>query len=109
MGPYLVILRAAFQMMLQYRSAAVAGVLTQIFWGLLRVMIFASLYNATSHAAPMSFADVVTYIWIGQALFQLLPFGAEREIALMIRSGGVVYELARPLDLSRNIPGRLRA
>lgn len=47
----------------------------------------------------MSLAMVVTYIWLGQALLGMLPWNVDAELAELIRSGGVSYELARPLDL----------
>lgn len=40
MTPYLAILSARFRTLLQYRAAAAAGFGTQLFWGLIRMMIF---------------------------------------------------------------------
>jgi len=47
----------------------------------------------------MTFSEVLVYIWLGQALLALLPWNVDAEIAEQIRSGGVAYELLRPLDL----------
>jgi ABC-2 type transport system permease protein len=47
----------------------------------------------------MSFAQVVSYVWLGQALLALLPWNADTEIRAMVRSGAVAYEMCRPLDL----------
>ena len=60
----------------------------------------------------MGYGDVVTYVWLGQALLLLLPFGIDAEIRSMMRSGNVAYELLRPLDLYtfwffRALAGRL--
>ncbi len=86
-------------MLLQYRAAAVAGFGTQLFWGLIRVMIFGAFYQSTTASQPMTRAEVVNYIWLGQAMFAMLPWSLDVDIRAMIRSGTVVYELARPLDL----------
>jgi len=106
-------------MLLQYRAAALAGFGTQLFWGLIRVMIFRAFYASTPAAQPMTYQEVGNYIWLGQALLALLPGSVDREVAGMIRSGGVVYELLRPLHLydlwysraiaSRTAPAALRA
>ena len=40
MSAYMAVVSARFRMMLQYRSAAFAGLGTQMFWGIMRVMIF---------------------------------------------------------------------
>ena len=119
MKPYWAILRARCLLLLQYRAAAFAGFVTQFFWGLMRVMIFAAFYHSTTHAQPMSFAQVRTYVWLGQALLVLIPWNLDAEVAAMIRTGNVAYELLRPLDLYafwycralalRTAPGLMRA
>jgi len=86
-------------MLLQYRAAALAGIGTQIFWGLIRVMIFEAFYRSTTAPQPMKLEDVITYVWLGQALLALLPWNSDQEIRGMIRSGTVAYELLRPVDL----------
>lgn len=92
-------LSARFRMMLQYRAAAAAGFATQLFWGLIRVMIFAAFYRSTAGSQPMDFADVVSYVWLSQATFALLPWSVDADVRQMVRTGSVAYEMLRPLDL----------
>ena len=99
MKAYWSLMSARFQMLLQYRGAAAAGFCTQLFWGLIRVMIFDAFYCSSSSPQPMAFRDVVTYIWLGQAMLGMLPWNADRDIRAMNRTGTVVYELLRPVDL----------
>ena len=96
---YLAVAAARFKMLLQYRVAALAGFGTQVFWGLIRVMIFVAFFEAVSSPQPMSLSEVVAYIWLGQGMLALLPWNVDAEIANQIRSGDVGYELLRPLDL----------
>lgn len=96
--PYLAAFRARFQLMLQYRAAALAGFVTQCWWGAIRIMVFAAFYGANAAAAPIPLADVVTYVWLGQALLTLQPWFADPEIGQAVRSGGVGYDRLRPLD-----------
>jgi len=96
---YFAVISARCRTLLQYRAAAFAGFVTQLFWGAIRIMIFAAFYAVTSDEQPMSFTMVVSYVWLGQALLGILPWNIDTEIAEMIRSGSVSYELARPLDL----------
>ena len=86
-------------MLLQYRAAAAAGLGTQLFWGLIRVMIFEAFYRTSTVQQPISLPDVVTYVWLGQAFLGLQPWGVDRDIRDQIRSGTVAYELMRPLNL----------
>lgn len=112
MRPYVAVLSARLRMLLQYRAAAVAGMSTQIFWGWIRVMIFGAFYASTVDPQPMSYAEVVDYVWLGQALLMLIPIWVDQDIRGLVRQGTVAYELVRPLDLyaywyARSVASRL--
>lgn len=96
--PYLAAFRARFQLMLQYRTAALAGFATQCWWGGIKIMVLAAFYAANEAAAPISLRDAVTYVWLGQALLALLPWLADPEVSQAVRTGGVGYDRLRPLD-----------
>ena len=111
MKPYLAVLRSRFLSLLQYRAAALAGVGTQVFFGLVRIMIYDGFYRSSSAQQPLTADQVGTYIWLGQALLLLGMLDVDKDIAGMIRSGNVAYEMARPLDLynlwlARAVSGR---
>jgi ABC-2 type transport system permease protein len=97
--PYRAILTARFRMLLQYRAAALAGLWTQLFFGLVLLMIYEAFYRSTTMPQPMTFTEIVSYVWLGQALLAMLPWNADAEIRAMVRSGAVAYELCRPVDL----------
>jgi len=96
---YVAIIAARFRALLQYRAAALGGLFTQTFFGLVRIMILRAFYAASSTAAPISLPRVITYVWLGQATLLLIPWRTDEDVAEQIRSGNVVYELTRPLDL----------
>ena len=97
--PYWAILSARFRMLLQYRAAALAGLWTQIFFGLVLLMVYEAFYTSSTVRQPMAFVEVVSYIWLGQALLAMLPWNADADLRAMVRSGAVAYELCRPIDL----------
>lgn len=99
MRGYLAVLRARFLALLQYRAAALAGMGTQLFWGLIRVMIFEAFYRSSTAAQPIPQAHVISYVWLGQAFLGLQPWNTDRDVRDQIRTGAVAYELLRPLDL----------
>ena len=110
--PYWAVLQARFRMLLQYRAAAMAGLATQLFWGGIRLMAFDAFFRSSSAIHPMTLEQTVTYVWLIQALLLLLPMRLDAEIMQMIRTGNLVYELARPIDLygywyARNVAGRI--
>jgi ABC-2 type transport system permease protein len=99
MRPYIAVINARLRALLQYRAAAAAGIVTQIFWGLIRSAIFAAFYHSTKGSQPMTLPEVITYVWLGQATLVLQPWNIDMDISQMIRSGNVAYELLRPVDL----------
>jgi ABC-2 type transport system permease protein len=99
MSSYWAILGARFRTLLQYRAAAFAGFGTQLWWGLMRVMIFEAFYRSTTAPQPMTIEQVITYIWLSQAMLAMLPWNIDSDIRAMVRSGTVAYELLRPVDL----------
>ena len=96
---YWAVISARFRSLLQYRSAALAGLVTQIVWGIIRVMVFQAFYRSTNAEQPISGSDVETYIWLGQAFLAALPWNIDTDLRALIRSGGIGYELVRPVNL----------
>ena len=101
MTQYLAIMGAHFRTQLQYRAAAWAGIGTQLFFGLVKVMIFTGFFQSSHAVQPMNYDQVINYIWLGQALLMILPFRVDAELANLIRSGNVAYELSRPVHIYR--------
>lgn len=99
MSPYLAILSAGARTLLQYRAAALAGIITQVFFGFVMVQAYEAFYAAASGPQPLALAEVISYVWLGQAMLGMLPWNVDPEIRAQIRTGGVVYELLRPVDL----------
>jgi len=98
--PYAAVVGARFRMLLQYRAAAIAGLFTQIVFGLVLIMVYEGFYRSSPpEVQPMAFAQVTSYVWLGQALLAMLPWNVDLEIQAMVRSGAIAYELCRPIDL----------
>ncbi len=93
------IFKLRMKTLFQYRAAAFAGILTQLFWGLIFVMIFRTFYGEQSVVEPITLSQTITFIWVGQALLHLLPLSIDKELEGQIRSGNVAYELVRPIHL----------
>lgn len=96
---YLAIIKIRFKLLLQYRIAAIAGIVTQFFFGIIRVMVFYGFYNSTTQVMPINYKVAITYIWLGQAMIGMLPWNGDGEIQDLIRTGNVTYELVRPMNL----------
>jgi ABC-2 type transport system permease protein len=98
MRVYIEVARRAFQQQLAYRTANLAGLATNAFWGILRSFLFLGLFQGREMAAGWSLRDAIDYVWITQALIMPIYFWNWWEIAGTIRTGDVVSDLAKPVD-----------
>ncbi|HEX4196083.1 MAG TPA: hypothetical protein VHZ26_01445 [Caulobacteraceae bacterium] len=98
--PYLATFSARFQLMLQYRAAALAGFATQCWWGGIHIMVFAAFFAGAGAAArsPISLAQVITYTWLAQGFLSLNPWSGDPDVAAKVRTGAVGYDRLRPVD-----------
>ena len=94
---YLSYFKLRFITSLQYRKAALAGIATQLFFGLVYIMVYLAFYESSSSNGPMDINELVSYLWLNQALFSLTyMFYKDDEIFNMIKNGNIAYELLRP-------------
>jgi len=113
MKKYISFFRLRFTMGLQYRAAALGGIITQFTWGLIDIMVFHAFYRADASAFPMSFSATASYLWLQQAFLAFFAvWMMENEIFDSIVNGDVAYELCRPVSIysmwySRSIAARL--
>jgi len=85
---------------LQYRAAAIAGIVTQFAWGGMTLLMFRAFYNYNLGAFPMTFPELSSYIWLQQAFLALyMPWYFDNDIFNAIVSGDIAYELCRPIDV----------
>lgn len=85
---------------LQYRAAAWAGIATQIFFGFIYIMVYLAFYESGSKELPMQLPQLVTYLWLNQALFTLVYlYYKDQELFNLVKTGNIAYELTRPKDL----------
>lgn len=100
MRAYFTYFKLKFITGLQYRAAAWAGIATQFFFGFVYVMVYIAFYSSGVKSAPMTLSQVITYLWLNQALLALLnQFTRDKELFNLVREGTICYELARPKDL----------
>ena len=85
---------------LQYRASAVAGISTQIFFGLTYLCVYIAFYESDSSNLPMSLSHLVSYLWLNQCFFSLIyMWYKDKEILNLIKTGNIAYELCRPQNL----------
>ena len=85
---------------MQYRAAALAGIVTQFAWGGMYLILYHTFYQSGTGAFPMDMQALSAYIWLQQAFLALfMIWGMDNDIFELISSGNIAYELCRPCDL----------
>ena len=100
MKKYLSVFRIRLINNIQYRTVTFGAVASNIVWVLLELMMYVALYNSAGHVLPMTFSQIVSYIWVKRIIMNMLAVVAyDGEIYSVINNGAVAYELVRPMDL----------
>ena len=87
----------SFRRATTYRSAYIAGVLTNALFGALRSFVYIAIYGAGGSVAGFSVGDAISYSWVTQALISIGGgWIISRELMQSIKTGDVVTDLARP-------------
>jgi viologen exporter family transport system permease protein len=95
---YRAMLLAGFRRQATYRLAAVSGLATNAFFGVVRTAIFLALYRERARVGGLDVRDALTYVWVLEALFGVIFVTWIWETAESVRSGDFVVELLRPGD-----------
>ena len=90
------VFRLRLRLETQYRGAALGGIVCQIFFGLILSALYRALYFGKPQVRPL--AHVITYVWLQQAFFRML-LSSDGDLMDKIRTGGIAYDLCRPLPL----------
>lgn len=99
MRVYLTAARLSFHRYLTYRSATVAGLITNTCFGFIRAYILLAMFREKPHIGSYDAADAVTYVFLTQGLIAPLGiFLGSTELGTRIRTGEVATDLYRPCD-----------
>jgi ABC-2 type transport system permease protein len=95
------IAKVSFQRQLTYRAATLAGLVTNIFFGLLRAALLIALYGAQESVAGISRQDAITYTALAQAMIAFLMIFGWYDLMNSVYSGEVAMDLLKPLSYFR--------
>ncbi len=99
MRAYFSYMKMRFVTTLQYRAAAIAGIMTQFFFGAMFIMMYDAYYR-NNIETPLPWEQLISYLWLIQAFFNLTYFSImDNDIRKSIITGQVAYELVRPFNL----------
>lgn len=94
MKPYLTAFKLRALQETQYRGAALGGLVTQAFFGLVYISLYSALIGDSD---PVLLRETITYVWLQQMFFRILYVSSD-EVNQLIFSGGMAYAVVRPVD-----------
>jgi ABC-2 type transport system permease protein len=110
------LVKISFQRQLSYRAAALAGLATNFFFGMLRAAVLTALYGTRQEVAGISLEGAVTFTGLTQAVIAFLSLFSWYEVMYSVYSGDISSDLLKPTnyygfwlakDLGRAIAGLL--
>lgn len=93
--------RRSFQRYFSYRAAALAGLLTNLFWGMLRAALMIALFAGQPEVSGMTLQDAVTFTALTQAVISYLSVFGWFELMNSVHSGAVATDLLKPIGYYR--------
>lgn len=95
---YVEVAHTAFRRQVIYRWANLAGLLTNIFFGVIFSYIIIALFHARPLVAGYTVRDTLRYTWLVQAMVMVVLTFGWYDLMLTIRSGAVISDLSKPCD-----------
>lgn len=96
---YLSYFKIKFLNEIQYRTAAIAGMSTQLVWAGMYIMLYTAFLKDGS-ASDFSIKQMATYIWLQQAFFAFFNiWNIDQDIEEQCRLGDIATELVKPISL----------
>lgn len=88
----------AFRQQFTYRAANLAGLLTNIFFGILRASVMTALYASRTDVAGMDLQQAITYTALVQAIIAYLQLFHWWEVIYAVRNGDIGSDLLKPMN-----------
>ena len=79
--------------------ATLAGLVTNLFFGLLRVALFLALYGEQQEVAGLSTTGIITYTGLTQAMIAYLSLFSWYDLMDTVDSGEIAADLLKPMNL----------
>ena len=95
---FLEITKRSFQRQLTYRSAAVAGLVTNTFFGLLRAAVIIALYGSQNEVTGITIQAAITYTALTQGVIAYLSIFGWYDLMESVNTGQVGADLLKPMD-----------
>jgi ABC-2 type transport system permease protein len=91
------LIKLSFRLQLTYRTANLAGLATNFFFGLLRAAVLIALYGEQRQISGISLQAAITYTGLSQAVIACLSFFGWWEVMESVYTGQIGADLLKPM------------
>jgi ABC-2 type transport system permease protein len=99
MRTFVRLVKLAMLQQMTYRAAIIAGLSTNLFWGLLRSAVLIGLYGNQTSVGGMSLNDAISYVAISQATIAFLFVFGTYDLMNTVYTGSIGADLLKPIGL----------
>lgn len=92
------LVKISFKRQVTYRAATLAGLATNLFFGLLRVAVLVALYGERTSVEGISIQEAISYTGLAQAIIAYLSLFNWFDIALSVYQGDIASDLLKPVS-----------
>ncbi len=90
--------KLSFQRHLTYRAAAIAGLVTNFFFGILRAAILVALYDQQTEVQGLSLQGAITFAALSQAFIGYLNLFSWYDLMESVYTGDISSDLLKPMN-----------
>ena len=96
---FLRVVKLAILQQTTYRTALIAGLATNVVWGVLRASVVVALYAGHPIVNGLTLQASLTYVAVGQAMIAFLFLFGSYDLMATVYSGSIAADLVRPVGL----------
>jgi ABC-2 type transport system permease protein len=96
---FLRIVRLAIQQQMTYRMALLAGLVTNLFFGLLRAFVLVALYQGRGEVNELTLRGAITYVAFSQGMIAFLTIFGSFDVMQSVYTGSIGADLLKPMPL----------
>lgn len=89
----------SLQRQLVYRTAALAGLATNFFFGVIRIAVLVALYGSRQEVAGISIQGAITFTGLSQATIGILSLFSWYDLMNNVYTGAISSDLLKPMGL----------
>lgn len=96
---YFEIAKRGYRRHTAYVAGALAGLFTNLVFGVLRVAVLRAVYESSgsTHIGGLTVNQAISYVWLTQSMLMVVQIYGSAEIAQRVRSGAIAVDLLRPI------------